>query len=159
MATKPAPRMARLTSIPGLGSASRADPIGISGDAAMATATAITAPATVTAATRTMDRATSRPRVMPRTRRIGNSAASMISWRLSSWPTTASMMSAARAANTASATASGRMARSVAVTSSDRLTMLNAPAGMWSRRATAAAAPRNAVMLAPGRSRNPVWMP
>ena len=45
MTAKPAPRMARLTSIPGLGSASRAGPIGISGDAAMATPTAMAPPA------------------------------------------------------------------------------------------------------------------
>ena len=38
--------------MPGAGSASRAGPIGISGEAAMATATATTAPATVTAASR-----------------------------------------------------------------------------------------------------------
>ena len=48
MAANPAPRMARLTSTPGCGSASRAGPIGISGDAAMATARATMAPVTVT---------------------------------------------------------------------------------------------------------------
>ena len=44
MTTNPMPRIDRLTSIPGLGSANRAVPMGISGDAATATATAITAP-------------------------------------------------------------------------------------------------------------------
>ena len=116
MATRPAPRMARLTSMPGAGSASRAGPIGISGEAAMATPTATTAPATVTAASRASDSAARLPRVMPRARRIGNSVESRTSWRASSWPITASAISPARAANTASATACGRMARSVAAT-------------------------------------------
>ena len=54
-----------MTSIPGCGSARRAGPIGISGEAATATATAMTAPVTVTAASRTSDRTASWPRVMP----------------------------------------------------------------------------------------------
>src|SRR5213083_2293726 len=47
MTANPAPRMARLTSTPGLGSAARAGPMGISGDAAIATTTAAAAPAVV----------------------------------------------------------------------------------------------------------------
>jgi hypothetical protein len=54
-----------LTSTPGAGSAARAGPIGISGDAATATATAISAPPAVTAARRARDSATSAPRVAP----------------------------------------------------------------------------------------------
>ncbi len=97
----------------------------------MATATEMAAPAMVTAATRARDSPASLARVIPRARKIGNSAASRISCRLSSWPMVASAMSASRAAKAASAMASGRMARSVVVNSSDRLTMLKAPAGMW----------------------------
>jgi hypothetical protein len=127
MTAKPAPRIARSTSIPGLGSARRAGPIGMSGEAATATATAMAPPATVTAAIRTRDRATSRARVMPRARRMGNSAASRISWRLSSWPMMASAMRPASAAKAPRATASGRMARCVAVTPSDRLMLSICP--------------------------------
>jgi len=49
--SNPAARTARLTSIPGLGSASRAGPMGISGEAATATPAAIPPPAVVTMAT------------------------------------------------------------------------------------------------------------
>ena len=94
MTTNPMPRIGTLTSIPGLGSANRAGPMGISGDAAMAIATATTAPAVVTRATLARD-STARPdRLMPRARRIGNSAESRMSWRFSSCPTTASAISA-----------------------------------------------------------------
>ena len=127
MAANPAPRMARLTSTPGCGSASRAGPIGISGDAAMATATATMAPVTVTIPSRASDRVTSAARFTPSARRMGNSAASSASWRLSSWPMTASAISPASPAKTASATASGLMARSVALTWSDRLMVMMFP--------------------------------
>ena len=80
----------------------------------MATATATTAPATVTAASRASDSAARLARVMPSARRTGNSTESRTSWRASSWPMTASPISPARAANTASATACGRIAHSVA---------------------------------------------
>ena len=106
--------MARLTSTPGLGSADRAGPMGISGDAAIATTTATAAPAVVTTATLASDSAASRDRLMPRPRRIGNSAESRASWRLSSCPMMASMIRPARAAKIASAAASGRMARCAA---------------------------------------------
>ena len=108
--------MARLTSTPGCGSASRAGPIGISGDAAMATATAMTPPARVTTARRARDSATRLPRVAPIARSTGNSAESRASCRLSSWPMTASAIRPASAANAASAIACGRMACWVAVT-------------------------------------------
>ena len=121
MAASPAPRTARLTSIPGSGSAWRAGPIGVSGEAATATATAMMPPATVTAAIRARDTATSLARVIPRARRIGYSAASRMSWRLSSWPMMASVIRPASAANSPSATAYGRMASSVEVTASDML--------------------------------------
>ena len=127
MAANPAPRIARLTSTPGCGSASRAGPIGISGDAAMATATATMAPVTVTIPSRASDRVTSAARFTPSARRMGNSAASSASWRLSSWPMTASAISPASPAKTASATASGLMARSVALTWSDRLMVMMFP--------------------------------
>ena len=125
----------------------------------MATATAMAAPAMVTAATRARDSTASLARLIPRARRIGNSAASRISCRLRSWPMVVSAMSASKAAKAPSAMASGRMARWVVVNSSDRLTMLKAPAGTWSRLASAAAAARKLAVLAPGRNRRPVWIP
>ena len=106
--------------MPGAGSASRAGPIGINGEAAMATPTARTAPARVTAATRARDNPARLARVMPSARRIGNSTESSTSWRASSWPITTSPISPARTANIASATACGRIARSVAATWSDK---------------------------------------
>ncbi len=96
--------------------------MGISGDAAAAVATATRPPATVTRPTSASDSAASLPRGMPRARRTGNSTASRLSWRLSSWAITASATRPAKAANTASAIACGRIARSTAVTSSARST-------------------------------------
>jgi hypothetical protein len=148
-----------LTSIPGSGSARRAGPIGISGEAAMARATASSPPVIVTADSRCTERPTSLPRVMPRARQIGYSAASRVSCRLSSWPTTASAIRATSAANTASATASGRMARCVAATWSDRLSASMAPPVSGYFLASAPAALRNAAMLAPGLSRTPACGP
>jgi hypothetical protein len=97
--------MATLTAMPGVGSASRAGPIGVSGEAAIAAPTARQAPRTVTAPALASDSAASRDRVIPRARRIGNSAASMITWRPSNCPMTIRVMIPARAANSASATA------------------------------------------------------
>ena len=122
MTAKPMASTATSACTPGSGSASRAAPIGISGEAATATATARIAPATVTRASRAADRASRLRRVMPNARRIGNSAESSASWRASSWPSTASEITPASAAKIARATASGRMPRSVAVISPDRLT-------------------------------------
>ena len=84
MAATPAPRIARFTSTPGSGSASRAGPIGMSGDAAIAMATAMIAPVTVTTASRVSERPISASRRTPSARRMGNSAASSASCRLSS---------------------------------------------------------------------------
>ena len=136
----PAARTARLTSTPGAGSARRAAPIGMSGEAAMAMPTATSPPAPVITAVRTRDSVTRAPRVMPRARKTGNSAASRVSWRLSNCTMTASAMSPARPANSASATASGRMARWVAATPSDRLMMSIFPPLAGYRFASAAAA-------------------
>ncbi len=148
-----------LTSIPGLGSARRAAPIGMSGEAAMATPTAMRPPALVTTAVRARVNVTSRARVMPRARKTGNSTASRVSWRLSSWAMTAKAMNPASPANSARATASGRMARSVAAASPDRLTMSTFPPVAGYLFASAAAADKNLPMLAPGRSRTPAWIP
>ena len=149
MTTNPAPRTGRLTSIPGSGSANRACPMGISGDAATATATATTAPAVVTSATLARDSTTRRDRPMPRARRIGNSAESRTSWRSSSCPMTASAISPASAAKIARATASGWMARWAAAYSVARWTIWTAPT--WYRAARATAWLVNAAAVAPGR--------
>ncbi len=106
----PAPSTATLTSTPGAGSASRAGPMGISGDAATAPATARMLPATLTQASRASEMAIRPGRVVPRARSTGKSAESSTSCRASSWPSTASAMSAISAANAASATTCGRMA-------------------------------------------------
>jgi len=143
-----------LTSTPGSGSASRAEPIGISGEAAIAIATATAAAATVTTASRAMASASKLPLVMPTARRIGNSAASSASCLASSWPRTASEISPASPANTASATACGLMARSVAATSSDRL-MVSIGCTAWYGRPSVRACAATAPGFAPGRSRSP----
>ncbi len=115
MAT-PAPRMARLTSTPGAGSTALAGPIGISGEAATAMPSARIAPVTVTMASRAREIATRVPRVAPKARSTGNSAASRASCLVSSWLSTASAIRPASAAKAASATACGRAACSRAVT-------------------------------------------
>jgi hypothetical protein len=95
--------------------------MGISGDAAMATPTAATAPVMVTTAAPASDSAARLDRLMPRARRIGNSAESRTSWRLSSCAMMASAIRPASAAKIASAAACGRMARSAAAWSVARL--------------------------------------
>jgi len=71
MATMPPPKMARLTSTPGVGSARLAGPSGISGEAAMATATAMNAPPVVAMPARARLKVASVPRVIPSARRTG----------------------------------------------------------------------------------------
>ena len=66
IAAAPAASTPAFTLMPGSGSASRAGPIGVSGDTAMAIATAPRAPATVAAAVSAMLAANSWRRVMPR---------------------------------------------------------------------------------------------
>ena len=105
MTAKPTVKITTLTSIPGAGSASRAGPIGISGDPATAIATARQPPAAPTAPARASDSATSSPRVMPSARSTPNHAESRISWRPSSWPMMTSAITPASAAKSASATA------------------------------------------------------
>ena len=148
-----------LTSIPGPGSARRAAPMGMSGEAAIAMPTAIRPPAPSPRPCAPGISATSRARVMPRARKTGNSAESRMSWRLSSWTMTARAMSPASPANSASAAACGRMARWVAAVAPDRLTRSILPPLAGYRFASAAAADRNLSMLAPGRSRMPAWSP
>ena len=65
MRTKPPRSTTRFTEIPRFGSASRAGPIGISGEASTAPTTAITAPAIATTATRVIAVANRCFRVMP----------------------------------------------------------------------------------------------
>ena len=90
----------------------------------MAIATATRAATAVTTASRARARASRPRRVMPSVRSTGNSAESRVSWRLSSWPMTASATRPVSAANRASVMACGRIARWVAVISSARLVAL-----------------------------------
>jgi hypothetical protein len=145
--------------MPGCGSASRAGPIGISGDAATAMATATSAPVTVTIASLASDRMMSAARSTPSTRRMGNSAASSASCLASSWPMTASAISAASPAKTASAMASGPIARSVALTWSDRLMVMTSPPVPGYRLASVRAVLVNAVSDTPGCSRTAASSP
>ena len=124
----PAARSAGSTCTPGLGSACRAAPTGIRGEAATATPTAISPPPAVTAAARARDKPSSWALTMPSARSTGNSAASRMSWRPMSGLTTMSVNSAASAANSARATAAGRMARCAAARCGARFTKLSRPA-------------------------------
>jgi hypothetical protein len=128
MTASPVARMARLTSTPGLGSASRAGPMGISGDAAIAMATAKPAPEPVTAPALARNSAASLALVIPRAPRMGNSAESRMGWRPMSWPSTTSARIAASAANTARLIDSGRIACSVAPVCPARFVKLSGPA-------------------------------
>jgi hypothetical protein len=70
-ALKPAASTVVSALTPGDGSASRAAPIGISGDAATAAPAAATAPASATTPTSTRPAASSWPRVIPSATRVG----------------------------------------------------------------------------------------
>ena len=74
--------------IPGAGSANRAGPMGIRGDATIATTTAPMAPKIVTTPARIRDRMNRSDRVMPMALRVGFSAASSTTWRPISWDIT-----------------------------------------------------------------------
>jgi len=111
IAAAPAASTPAFTLTPGCGSASRAGPIGVSGDAAMAITTAPMAPPTVAAAISAMLAANSWRRVMPSAARVPLSWAAAASVRTATWPTMSSAVSASASANSARATACGRIAR------------------------------------------------
>ena len=112
IAAAPAASTPALTLTPGCGSASRAGPMGVSGDAAIAIATAPIAPAIVAAAVSAMLAANSWRRVMPRAASVPLSWVAASKMRAATWPTTSSAVSASASANSARATACGRIARS-----------------------------------------------
>ncbi len=113
--TKPSSRTTPSTARPGSGSARRATPIGISGDAATATTTAISAPTTLVTAARSIVVPNSCTRVTPSARSASLSTASRKVRRENAWPMTRSPVSAITAANTERAPTDGRTARSTLV--------------------------------------------
>jgi hypothetical protein len=114
IAAAPAASTPVFTLTPGCGSASRAAPIGVSGDAAIAIATAPMAPARAATATSRALAANSWRRVMPSAARVPLSAAVASTIRTAVWPTMSSAVSARASANSARVTASGRIACSMA---------------------------------------------
>ena len=112
IAAAPAARMPAFTLTPGSGSASRAAPIGVSGEAAMAIATAPRAPATVAAAVSAMLAANSWRRVMPSAASVPLSWAAVSIVLAATWPMMSSAVSARASANSARAIACGRIRRS-----------------------------------------------
>jgi hypothetical protein len=137
---------------PGSGSASRAAPIGISGDAATAIPAATSAPMAAAAPTLTSPAAISCPRVIPSAASAGLSSELAASRRVAAWPTISSTVSPRASANRPSATASGQIARWTAaacVFSSARNTC---PKVAGNRRVSDCARCRNTSGEAPGRS-------
>ena len=92
---------------PGSGSGSRAAPIGVSGDAATATAAAINAPATAVARTGSTAPSVRVPGVAPSARSVGWSAEAVRIWRAIVCPIRRINVIASAAANAASAATSG----------------------------------------------------
>ena len=86
MLGNPPPRTARFTAMPGWGSANRAGPTGIKGEARMAMVTAMAAPATEISAIVVMDVANSWRFDMPIERRASYSLESKAIRRTSAWP-------------------------------------------------------------------------
>ena len=157
MASAPAPRMARLTSMPSCSSARRAAPIGNSGDSATATATAIAAAAPATIAVRPSASPTSCARVSPRARRTGTSVASSLSWRESACPSTRRPGQSREGGEHQEGDGLGRIARwtrrSRSRLSAKRMSPPTSSARSLARRSTAV---RNAAMSAPSRNRTAV---
>jgi hypothetical protein len=101
------------TLTPGSGSARRAGPIGISGDAATAVATAMTA-AAAAAPTSASPAAVSWARVMPSAASVGLSDEAASSRRVATCPPTKTVVIASTSAKSARAIAWGRIDRSMA---------------------------------------------
>ena len=141
MAANPTARTGTLTATPGSGSASRAGPIGISGDAATAMTHAPAAPAAEAAVTSARPAAISWRRVMPRAASVPLSWAAASSVRVATWPTISHAHSATASANRPSATACGRIDRSIVAACADSSATKTWPpvAGKRLARASAAA--------------------
>ena len=117
MITAPAASTSQSALTPGSGSASRAAPIGISGDAATATPAARMAPAVLATTISTSAAATIPwPRVRPRAASTGLFTPAPISSRVAAWPTISNAVQASASAKMASAMASGRIPRSIVAT-------------------------------------------
>ena len=138
--------------IPGDGSASRAAPTGISGDAATATAAARTAPAAVATATSSSPAAVSWRRVIPRAASTRNPELASSSSRPATCVTISSAVHASTSAKMARATTSGWIDRSTAAYSAPWSDGMTCPWVPGNRRASACASPPTAAALAPGRS-------
>jgi hypothetical protein len=141
---------------PGSGSASRASPIGNNGDSASAVSTAIDAAVTLTIATRAIASANRSRPVMPIAPRIGESVASVKTWRPSAWPATRTTASASTAAKLASASVCGRTARATVWVRSRSALKKTASAATPCAAAVANTRRRYASTSAPERSRTTV---
>ena len=153
IAAAPTPSTVTSTLAPGPGSARRAGPIGISGDAATAVATAMTAAAAAAVPTSASPAAVSWARVMPSAASVALSDEAASSRRVATCPTTNTAVTASTSAKSARATAWGRIDRSMAaacVLSSATNTGPPVP-GNW--RASACAWRLKAATVVPGRSR------
>ena len=155
MATGPAASTSQSVLIPGDGSARRAAPTGVSGDAATATAAARTAPAADAMATSSSPAAVSWPRVIPRTASTRYPELASSSSRPATCVTISSAVHASTSAKIASATASGCIDRSTAAYSAPSSDGMTCPWVPGNRRASACASPPTAAALAPGRSSTP----
>ena len=152
IAAKPAASTAAFTLTPGSGSASRAGPIGISGEAAMATPHATAAPAAAAKPTSTRPAASSWPRVIPSAASVRLSWAAASISRDATCPTTSSPVTARTSANTTSATACGRIDRSTVAACAASSATITWPPVAGKRRASAWARRLKPPSPAPGRS-------
>ena len=152
MAAAPAARMPAFTLTPGCGSASRAGPIGVSGEAATAIATAPRAPATAAAAVSATLAVNSWRRVMPSAARVPLSCAAVCSVLAATWPTMSSAVSARASANSARAIACGRISRSTVAACVVSSAVSTWPPVLGYRLARFSAAALNVASDAPGSS-------
>ena len=152
MATGPAVSTSQSVLIPGDGSASRAAPTGISGDAATAAAAARTAPAAVATATSSSPAAVSWPRVIPRAASTRCPELASSSSRLAACVTISSAVNTSTSAKIASATTSGCIDRSTAAYSAPSSDGMIWPWVLGNRRPSACASLPTVAALAPGRS-------
>ena len=152
MAAAPAASTSASALTPGSGSARRAAPIGISGDAATATPAATAAPMAVATPTLISPAAISCPRVRPSAASAGISGEHVASNRVAAWPTISSAVTASTSANRASATASGRIARCTAAACAPSSATAAPPPAAGNRRVSDCARRPNASGEAPGRN-------
>jgi hypothetical protein len=152
MATTPTVSTAASALTPGSGSARRAVPIGISGDAATATAAAPRAPAAAATPTSSSPAAISWPRVIPNAASTGLAGCAAAISRAAACPTTISAAIASTRAKSASEITSGRIDRSTAAACAPSSATNTCPR-VAGKRCASASAWRPAVPgLYPGRS-------